>query len=204
MKIPYSIGTSCYFILLISLIAVGCKSNITTKQPDEISAPETKKYSFPKNLLTFQTGTFISEIDSATIMNAPYKLIVSIDFSCPVCIAEVDKWRNFYMENLQQRHVMMVLLCQSTDKYRYMKYLFKNKKLKEFPFPIYLDINNEGLKFNPDLTTATGKVKTVLVDADSKILYMGIPFDREENKKDLIKAIDSIGQVPFAHLNKQK
>ncbi|TWF40413.1 hypothetical protein FHW36_10495 [Chitinophaga polysaccharea] len=195
MKESIKTLTSCFLFLSLYVIEVGCKGKEITKQTTTISQVNTQKYTLPKSLETFYTNPERRTADSAALMKAPYKLIVDVDFSCPVCIVEVDKWNNFYSDSLKKYQIPIVLLCRSDDKYRYMKYLFKTQKLKYFPFPLLLDINNETLRLNPKLISATGKVKTVFIGADSQILYTGFPLEGEKDKEDLIKAIASISPV---------
>lgn len=195
MKKSIKIVTCCLLVLSCYMIEVGCKGKETTKQTTVISQVNTPKYTLPKGLEVFYSNPEGRISDSAALMKAPYKLIVDIDFSCPVCIAEVDKWNKFYSDSLKKYQIPVILLCRSDDKYRYMKYLFKTKKLKVFPFPLLLDVNNDVLKLNPKLISTTGKVKAALIDADSKILYTGLPLEGEKDKEDFIKTIASISPL---------
>jgi hypothetical protein len=196
MKKNIEVFICCSLLLACYLTGTGCNSKGNTTQTKDTVVTHIKKYTLPENLALFLTSPVAGATDSTALMAASFKLIVTMDFSCPVCISEVDKWNDFYEASLKTYQVPMILLCQSHDKYRYMKYLFSSQKLKGFPFPLLLDLDTEGVKLNTHLLTETGKMKAVLIDAGFNILYAGLPMEVEKDRQDLIKAIASVSQTP--------
>lgn len=116
-----------------------------------------------------------------------YHIISYLNVSCSVCIAEIDKWNEFY-KNINKNNFDIILVFYSEDKFEYIKFLFEKGDINKFPFPFYIDKKNIFLKYNPIFSEVSND-KTILIDNANKILNFGNPIHSNETKSLFIKTL---------------
>lgn len=110
-------------------------------------------------------------MDSAQLLNAPYKIFSFINVSCVSCIPDIDKWDSV-ADEFMKHGVPVVLICDAKDNFEYLKYLFEEGKLKRFRFPLFLDSKNTFYKKNNFIRQDLAH-QAVLTDAGNKIIAAG-------------------------------
>lgn len=146
------------------------------------------KLSIPKKMRLYQPfNNYVA--DSMQIANANLKIYTRIDASCPTCINSINKWLKF-ANKLFTDKVPVILVCASKDNFELMKYFCENGEIKKFPYPFFLDKENEYLGKNSFMNVSP-QIETVLTDSQDNILLIGNPIHSEDIMKLYLAKVQS-------------
>ncbi|MBS1592594.1 MAG: hypothetical protein JST07_10870 [Bacteroidetes bacterium] len=166
----------CISILFLALI-LSCNTDTEnpTRDKEELSFP----FSSTRINLDSLTEYNPFNISTKEITPKPYYTIITyINVSCSVCIAEIDKWNEFF-DTASNGNLQIKLIFYSEDKFEYIKYLSETNGIKKFPFPFYLDNKETFAIKNPIFKDKTVD-KTILINKNGNIVLIGNPLHSKE------------------------
>lgn len=116
-----------------------------------------------------------------------FHIISYLNVSCSVCIAEIEKWNDFY-KKANNKNFDIKLIFYAEDKFQYIKYLIEKGDIKPFPFPFYLEYKKTFLIQNPIFNINTTD-KTILIDNKNIVRMTGNPIHSNEITSKYLNAL---------------
>lgn len=120
-------------------------------------------------------------MDSAAISNTNgFRIYAFVNVSCSSCIPDIDKW-NLAAREFRKYNVPVVLIGFTKNSFEYLKFLIEDGKLKNFPYPIFLDGDGRFFSAHPFISREVAH-QAVLVDNKNTIVATGSPIESGEVK----------------------
>ncbi len=143
----------------------------------------------PKKIIKIKMVSFSEENPFAVTFpqHTKYTIISYLNVSCPPCLAEIKKWNEFNAKN-NHDNFQIKLVCYSDDDFQYFKFLCREKSIDKFPYPFLLDTAKEFVVLNK-IFKKPEVDKTVLIDADQKIILYGNPLNNETTLKTYLETL---------------
>ncbi|WP_316824657.1 hypothetical protein [Pedobacter miscanthi] len=127
-------------------------------------------------------------LDSTQIAKSPFKIYVSINFSCPTCIEKVNKWAAIVPQIKAGRNIPVIIIANTDDDFMLIKYLIKKKAIAKFPYPFFLNKTGDFTAKN-DVISKSAEMDAVLTDQENTIIYQGNPLKSPEAKERFLQKI---------------
>lgn len=128
--------------------------------------------------------------DRAEMAGAKFKIYTHIDVSCSVCVNSIKSWDSIAPQFFQFK-TPFFLICGSNDDFEFMKYLFESKEIKSFPYPLFLDLNDQYIA-NNQFMNESSHFETVLTDDKDKILLLGNPIHSVKTREMYLNELNKI------------
>lgn len=137
-----------------------------------------KELFIPKNVEIYSPfSNYLA--DSSRIAKAPFKIYSRIEASCGTCITHVESWNNLAVE-FKNHNIPIILIFHSNDKFELIKHYCESGIINKFPYPFFLDAEDEFKK--NEFMLITKNFETVLTDKENNIIAMGNPTRSSEIK----------------------
>lgn len=185
MKI-YKILLHITYASFILVLITSCNTSGKKTENNEQPTKKMGKIILPDSLFVYNPFNGNS-LDNNEKGNSALKIYTYLDVSCPSCLSNIKRWRNFELE-LKNFKIPIIMICQSEDKYELLKYLCEKQEIPNLPFPFYFDTKNQFLIRNQFLNPSPGK-HTVLTDKNNLVIQMGDPTLSKKTKNAYLKII---------------
>lgn len=193
MIIPISKKLLYFFLYTGTFLFISCKYDIESKSTDPVVEMTVKDsligkiINLPDSMETYSPNKKDIYLDSAQLFHATFKIFAFINVSCVSCIPDIAKWDSIapiFMEH----GVPVILICDAKDNFEYVKYLFEQKIIRTYRFPLFFDTRNVFYKKNLFIRQDLAH-QTVLTDVNNKIIATGSAIYSNEIKEHYLQRI---------------
>src|SRR5437868_2964693 len=183
-----------YFIsLALLLISTSCENRLTKPDPP-VKAPVSDfdstviyykdkdvKLKMPGGIQCYMPFNKYALDSQKTMHNTFPKVYCYLNVSCPTCLVDISKWQEV-SDEFVKRHIPVVLVLYGTDDFEYFKFLCESKKIKDFPYPFFLDTKDQFSILNP-ICIKFQAHRALLVDNKYRVVLQGSPLHSEKTMK---------------------
>lgn len=177
---------------IIIIFFLSCNKNNYDKEDLESLTKVVKntlgqELSIPDNIYLYKPFSNYKK-DSVEIKNSELKIYAEVNVSCGTCIKKIRKWISF-IEESKNSNIPVIIVMNSEDNFKLLKYMINSGDITDFPYPFFLDKDNEFSKINEFIKNSDG-FKTILTDKNNRIILLGNPLQSEKMKELYIREIN--------------